>query len=109
MSTLSTIITPNNLVTATGTETLTNKTLTSPVLTAPALGTVASGIISACTSTSMTLTSPVLASANLTTALTLNGAAGTSGQVMTSAGSGLPTWAAAGGTPDFILTTFNVT
>ena len=64
MSTLSTIITPNNLVTATGTETLTNKTLTAPVL----------------------------ASANLTTALTLNGAAGTNGQVMTSAGSGLPTW-----------------
>lgn len=66
MSTLSTIITPNNIVTATSTTTLTNKTLTSPVLT----------------------------SANLTTALTLNGAAGTSGQVMTSAGSGLPTWSA---------------
>ena len=64
MSTLSTIITPNNIVTATSTTTLTNKTLTSPVLT----------------------------SANLTTALTLNGAAGTNGQVMTSAGSGLPTW-----------------
>ena len=66
MSTLSTIITPNNIVTATSTDTLTNKTLTAPVLT----------------------------SANLTTALTLNGAAGTSGQVMTSAGSGLPTWSA---------------
>jgi len=64
MSNLSQILTPSNLVTLTGTDTLTNKTLTAPVLT----------------------------SANLTTALTLNGAAGTNGQVMTSAGSGLPTW-----------------
>jgi len=32
MSTLSTIITPNNIVTLTGTDTLTNKTLTAPVL-----------------------------------------------------------------------------
>jgi hypothetical protein len=45
----------------------------------------------------VTLTSPVIASANLTTALTLNGAAGTNGQVLTSAGSGLPTWATPGG------------
>jgi len=81
MSNLSQILTPSNLVTLTGTDTLTNKTLTAPILT----------------------------SANLTTALTLNGAAGTSGQVMTSAGSGLPTWATASGTPDFVLTTFNVT
>jgi len=36
---------------------------------------------------------PIIASANFTTALTLAGAAGTSGQVITSAGSGLPTWA----------------
>jgi hypothetical protein len=51
--------------TFTGTETLTNKTLTAPVLTSP----------------------------NITTALTLTGASGTSGQVLTSAGSGLaPTW-----------------
>ena len=57
-------------VTLTGTQTLTNKTLTAPVLT----------------------------SANLTTALTLNGAAGNSGQVMTSAGSGLPTWSTVGST-----------
>jgi hypothetical protein len=40
----------------------------------------------------VTITSPVIASANLTTALTLNGAAGTNGQVLTSAGSGLPSW-----------------
>jgi hypothetical protein len=57
------------IVTLTGTQTLTNKTLTAPTI----------------------------ASANLTTALTLNGAAGTSGQVLTSAGSGLPTWSVPGG------------
>ena len=39
MANLSDIITPTNLVTKTGSDTLTNKTLTSPVLTAPALGT----------------------------------------------------------------------
>ena len=61
---LSGIITPTNVVTATSTTTLTNKTLTAPTI----------------------------ASANLTTALTLAGAAGTNGQVLTSAGSGLPTW-----------------
>ena len=56
------------------TDTLTNKTLTSPTLTSP------------------TLTSP-----NITTALTLTGAAGTSGQVLTSAGTGAaPIWGAAG-------------
>ena len=61
---LSGIITPSNVVTASSTTTLTNKTLTAPTI----------------------------ASANLTTALTLAGAAGTNGQVLTSAGSGLPTW-----------------
>jgi len=61
---LSGIITPSNIVTATSTTTLTNKTLTAPTI----------------------------ASANLTTALTLAGAAGTNGQVLTSAGSGLPSW-----------------
>jgi hypothetical protein len=46
--------------------------------------------------TSPTLTSPTLASANITTALTLTGSAGTSGQVLTSAGSGAaPTWTSA--------------
>ena len=45
------------------------------------------------TLTSPTLTSPTLASANITTALTLTSAAGTSGQVLTSGGSGAaPTW-----------------
>jgi hypothetical protein len=65
---LSGIITPTNVVTATSTTTLTNKTLTAPTI----------------------------ASANLTTALTLAGAAGTNGQVLTSAGSGLPSWTTVG-------------
>ena len=49
MTTLSGIITPTNLVTATSTTTLTNKTLTSPTLTTPALGTPASGDLTSCT------------------------------------------------------------
>jgi len=44
MATLSSIITPTNIVTAASTTTLTNKTLTSPTLTAPVLGTPASGV-----------------------------------------------------------------
>jgi hypothetical protein len=52
-------------VTLTGTQTLTNKTLTAPTLTSP----------------------------NITTALTLTSVSGTSGDVLTSAGSGnAPTW-----------------
>jgi len=49
MTTLSGIITPTNLVTLTGTATLTNKTLTAPVLTAPVLGTPSSGNLTSCT------------------------------------------------------------
>jgi hypothetical protein len=82
MATLSSIITPTNLVTLTGTATLTNKTLTAPTI----------------------------ASANLTTALTLAGAAGTNGQVLTSAGSGLPSWttvSAAVGDHEVYVTTGN--
>ncbi len=48
------------------------------------------------TLTNKTLTAPTIASANLTTALTLAGAAGTNGQVLTSAGSGLPSWTTIG-------------
>ena len=44
-----------------------------------------------------TLVQPIISSANLITGLTLAGAAGTSGQVLTSAGSGLPTWSTAAG------------
>ena len=46
MATLSSIITPTNVVTATSTTTMTNKTLTAPVMTAPVLGTPASGNLS---------------------------------------------------------------
>jgi hypothetical protein len=49
MATLSSIITPTNIVTATSTTTLTNKTLTAPTLTAPVLGTPASGNLTSCT------------------------------------------------------------
>jgi len=45
------------------------------------------------TGSNVLATGPTIASANLTTALTLAGAAGTNGQVLTSSGSGLPTWA----------------
>jgi hypothetical protein len=87
------------------TSTLTNKTLTSPVINSPTgivkgdvgLGNVdntsdATKNAATATLTNKTLTAPTIASANLTTALTLAGAAGTNGQVLTSAGSGLPSW-----------------
>jgi len=76
-------------VTLTGTQTLTNKTIAygSNTLTDVV------GVTATQTLTNKTLTAPTIASANLTTALTLAGAAGTNGQVLTSAGSGLPTWA----------------
>lgn len=101
MTTLSDIITPTNLVTLTGTQTLTNKTLTAPViativnsgtLTLPTSTDTLVGRATTDTLTNKTLTAPTIASANLTTALTLAGAAGTNGQVLTSAGSGLPSW-----------------
>jgi hypothetical protein len=59
MANLSSIIVPNNVTTATNTQTLTNKTLQS---------------------------------ANITSGLTLTGAAGTSGQVLQSNGAGAPSW-----------------
>jgi hypothetical protein len=49
MATLSSVITPTNIVTANNTLTLTNKTLTSPTLTTPVLGTPSSGNLSSCT------------------------------------------------------------
>jgi hypothetical protein len=55
-------------------------------------GVVIPSISSTSTLTNKTLTAPTVASADLTTALTLAGAAGTNGQVLTSAGSGLPSW-----------------
>lgn len=61
---LNTAVSDADVASIAGTETLTNKTLTSPTISSP----------------------------NFTTALTLNGSTGTAGQVLTSAGSGLPTW-----------------
>jgi len=58
-----------------------------------ALTQVAGGMIAS----SQTLTTPTLASPNITTALTLTGASGTSGQALTSGGTGVaPTWTTIG-------------
>ena len=89
MANLSDIITPTNLVTKTGSDTLTNKTLTSPVLTAPVLGTPASGV------------------ATNVTGLPLTGLLGhsTSGNVLTSSGSAWQSAPpAAGGVRSFVAT-----
>ena len=49
-----------------------------------------------------TLVQPIISSANLITGLTLAGAVGTSGQVLTSSGSGVPTWSTPAGALVFI-------
>ena len=93
------------------TDTLTNKTLTAPViativnsgtLTLPTSTDTLVGRATTDTLTNKTLTAPTIASANLTTALTLAGAAGSNGQVLTSAGSGLPSWTTIASTPTVV-------
>lgn len=74
MANLTDIITPTNLVTKTGTDTLTNKTLTSPILTTPALGTPASGVATNLSGTAASLTAgTVTTNANLTGHITSTG------------------------------------
>jgi hypothetical protein len=65
---LNTAVSDDNVVTLTGSETLTNKTLTSPTLTTPALGTPASGV-----ATNLTGTASGLTSGNVTTNANLTG------------------------------------
>ena len=79
---------------------------TSPItdVIAPGQGTVTATSMASSTGTgagvfqtSPTINTPTLASANITTALTLTGASGTSGQALTSGGSGVaPTWTTIG-------------
>jgi hypothetical protein len=79
MATLSSIITPSNITTATNTQTLTNKTLTSPVLTTPALGTPASGTVTNLTGTaSININGTVGATTPSTVAATTLSASGAS-------------------------------
>jgi len=68
MANLSDIITPTNLVTKDGTDTLTNKTLTSPVLTTPALGTPSALVLTNAsgTVTNLTFVTPALGVATAT-------------------------------------------
>lgn len=83
MTTLSGIITPSNVVTATSTTTMTNKTLTSPTLTTPVLGTPSSGTLTNCTGLPVSTGVSGLGT-NVATALAVN--VGSSGAFVTNGG-----------------------
>ena len=75
------------------------------VLSLPAVTDTVAGIAATQTLTNKTLTAPTIASANLTTALTLTGASGTNGQVLTSGGSSVaPTWTTISGSSQWTTT-----
>ncbi len=89
MAILSDIITPSNMVTKDGTDTLTNKTLTSPVLTTPALGTPSALVLTNAsgTVTNLTLVTPALGTpaSGVMTNVTGTAASLTAGNVTTNA------------------------
>ena len=90
MATLSSIITPTNITTASNTQTLTNKTLTSPTLTTPALGTPASGVVTNLTGTaSININGTVGATTPSTvaaTTITANGGINSTGSFFAASG-----------------------
>jgi hypothetical protein len=95
-----------NVVTASSTDTLTNKTLTSPTLTTPTLGTPASGTLTNCTGTAASLTAGQATAAlgikSATTTVAVDSAtAPSSGQVLTATSTTAATWQtpSSGGTP----------
>jgi len=81
----------------------------SSVLSLPAVTDTVAGIAATQTLTNKTLTAPTIASANLTTALTLTGASGTNGQVLTSGGSAAaPTWTTVSGSSQWTTDGSNI-
>jgi len=106
MTTLSSIITPTNLVTLTGAATLTNKTLVAPALGTPVSGTLtnATGLPPAgVTGTAAILGANTFTDKQTMTAVKITTGAA-AGYTLISDAAGDGTWqAASGGVPDFLL------